>query len=235
MAGMARLHPHLEPSLSLLPENRPLHLFTRHSVREQASSGFADYRLALTPEGVRMAENWGGQLDRPVTRYFSSPVQRCVDTALAMKRGAARAGLTDEALPVEERGLLVEPGSYVRDVNRAGPLFFELGAVGFINRHLTGEAEGVLSPAAGRAQLLKHFLETTPGAGEISVHVTHDTILAAFVAGLHGHGAIQEEDWPWMMEGLWLWFEQEHVHWIWRGEEDSLPLSAALAGDLSPA
>lgn len=235
MLFMARLHPHLEPSLSLLPENRPLHLLTRHSVREQAASGFADYRLALTPEGVRMAEAWGECLDRPVTRYYSSPVQRCVDTALAMKRGAARAGLTDPALSVEESALLVEPGSYVRDVNRAGPLFFQLGAVGFINLHLAGQAEGVLSPGAGRAQLLKHFLATTPGVGELCVHVTHDTILAAFVAGLHGHGAIQEEDWPWMMEGLWLWFEGDYVHWIWRGEEGSLPLSTTLAGDPSPA
>lgn len=219
----------------MLPQTAALHLLTRHSVREQSSSGFADYRLALTPEGVRMAEAWGERLDRPITRYISSPVQRCLDTARAMQRGAARVGLTDEALPVEQSPLLVEPGSYVRDVNSAGPLFFELGAVGFINRHLAGSAEGVLSPEEGRAQLVEHFLATGPEPGQLAVHVTHDTILAAFVAGLHGHDAIRDDDWPWMMEGLWLWFEPDRLHWIWRGEQGSLPLSEALRGRLSPA
>jgi broad specificity phosphatase PhoE len=219
----------------MLPETAALHLLTRHSVREQSSSGFADYRLALTAEGVAMAEAWGGRLDRPVTGYHSSPVQRCVDTALALRRGAARAGLSDAELAVERSPLLVEPGSYVRDVNLAGPLFFRLGAVGFINRHLAGEADGVLSAAEGRAQLVEHFLATNPGPGELAVHVTHDTILAAFVAGLHGHRAIREEDWPWMMEGVWLWFEAQSVHWIWRAEQGSLPLPEALAGRFSPA
>lgn len=219
----------------MLPPESAVQLLTRHSVREQSSSGFADYRLPLTPEGVRMAETWGERLGRPVTGYYSSPVERCVDTALALRRGAARAGLSDDSLPVEPCSLLVEPGSYVRDLNLAGPVFLELGAVEFINRHLRGDLDGVLSPPAGRAQLVEHFLGTVPEPGALNVHVTHDTILAAFVAGLHGHAGIGDEDWPWMMEGLWLWFEDNRMHWIWRAEHGSLPLSEALAGRLSPA
>ena len=78
---MARLHPRLLEALNLLPKDKPVHLLTRHSVRELAKNGFADYRLPLTPEGIDMAREWGTQLARPVEAFYSSPVGRCVNTA----------------------------------------------------------------------------------------------------------------------------------------------------------
>ena len=96
---MARLHPRLHDALRFLPTDRPAHLLTRHSVREQAKHGFADYRLPLTEEGVAMARQWGTQLERPVAALYSSPVGRCVATAQAMAEGALEAGLMP-ALPM---------------------------------------------------------------------------------------------------------------------------------------
>lgn len=225
---MASLHPLLEPALDRLPAEPPVHLLTRHSVREASTSGFADYRLQLTEEGVALAEQWGARLNRPVSRFTSSPVPRCMDTARAMQRGARAQGLVREELAVHEARVLVEPGSYVQDVNEAGPAFFRLGAVDFINHHLSEGIRGVLSPAAGRDQLIRHMLEHEPEPGALAVHVTHDTILAAFVAGLHEHARIEEDDWPWMMEGLWLWRTGDQLHWIWRGEAASRPLEHVL-------
>lgn len=215
---MARLHPRLQDALPLLPIDRPVHLLTRHSVRELAKNGFADYRLPLTPEGVAMARDWGRQLPRPVAAFHSSPVGRCVDTALAMYEGGRERGLAGHDLEVRHETVLVEPGCYVEDIMRVGPLFFELGAVGFINRHLQGDLAGVLEPEAGLYKLGQYLREREPGGGELAVHVTHDTILAAFMAGLAGREQISEADWPWMMEGAWLWFEDERLHWVWRGE-----------------
>ena len=224
---MARLHPRLEPALEQLPRQTPVHLLTRHSVREEADGGFADYRLQLTEEGVRLAEDWGARLGRPISRLTSSPVPRCVDTARALHRGGLRQGLARDEPEVEEASVLVEPGSYVQDV-RAASTFFELGAVGFINRHLGEGIRGVLTPAEGRTRLVRYLLEREPEPGALAVHVTHDTILAAFVAGLHGHARIEADDWPWMMEGLWLWFADEQLHWIWRGESARRSLSDIL-------
>lgn len=226
--AMASLHPLLEPALERLPGDASLHLLTRHSVREASTAGFADYRLALTEEGVALAEQWGARLNRPVARLTSSPVPRCVDTALAMARGARAQGWMPQDLTVEEAAVLVEPGSYVQDINEAGPAFFRLGAVDFINQHLGEGLRGVLSPAAGRDQLVRHMLDDDPEPGSLAVHVTHDTILAAFVAGLHEHARIEEQDWPWMMEGVWLWRSGDELHWIWRGEATSRPLNHVL-------
>ncbi|MBZ2189974.1 histidine phosphatase family protein [Alcanivorax sp. JB21] len=224
---MARLHPRLEDALPLLPADRPIHLLTRHSVRELARNGFADYRLPLTPEGVVMARDWGRRLPRAVSAFYSSPVGRCVDTAVAMHEGGREAGLVGDQLLLDHEPSLVEPGCYVQDIERVGPLFFELGAVGFVNRHLRGDLHGVLTPEAGLRKMSEYLLARDPAPGAMAVHVTHDTILAAFVAGLMARSAISDRDWPWMMEGLWLWFDDDVLHWVWRGEPGK---RATLAG-----
>lgn len=220
---MARLHPRLHDALQRLPADRPAHLLTRHSVRELAENGFADYRLPLTPEGVNMAREWGARLERPIRAFYSSPVARCVDTARALAEGALEAGLIGARPEVITDSTLVEPGCYVEDINRVGPTFLKMGAMRFLNQHLKTPFEGMLSPAAGRAKLAAYLLEREPAPGELTVHVTHDTILAVLVAELEGRDAIDEEHWPWMMEGLWVWFDEDRMNWVWRGEHGSRP------------
>lgn len=221
---MARLHPRLHEALRFLPADRPAHLLTRHSVRELAKNGFADYRLPLTPEGVAMAREWGAQLERPISAFYSSPVGRCVATAEAMAEGARDAGLIETLPEVITDTTLVEPGCYVEDINRVGPTFLKMGALRFLNTHLKSPFEGMLSPAAGRAKLAGYLHQREPGPGELAVHVTHDTILAVLVAELEGRRTIDEADWPWMMEGLWVWFDDDRMHWMWRGERGQRPL-----------
>lgn len=216
---MAGLHPLQLDALPLLPADRTVHLLTRHSVREEAQNGFADYRLQLTEEGVRLARDYGALLPRRVSRYFSSPVARCLDTAAALQEGQS---LHDagEPPPVIKTGVLMEPGCYVTDIKAAGPCFLRHGALSFINLHLQAAVPGVLHPDAGRRKLADHLRLAEQGvaADSLVVHVTHDTILAAFIAGLAGHRIITQEDWPWMMEGVWVWFEQTRLVWVWRGK-----------------
>lgn len=210
---MAKLHPDLVPAISLLPADRPLTLLTRHSVREAAPNGIATYDLPLTPEGVRLAEHWGRQLPWPLHGLHSSPVGRCVDTATALARGA---GCGEMAVKTSQN--LVEPGCYVHSLGHVGPLFLQLGPLAFANRHLSGNLDGILSPEQGGAKLLRHLYEHQGPAGSLTVHVTHDTILAAFIYHLMGQGSLGEEDWPWMLEGAWLWFDDaDTVRWVWRG------------------
>ena len=214
------------PSLNLLPPATPVTLLTRHSVREMGANGTASYELPLTAEGIALAEWWGGRMPRVIAGFYSSPVQRCVDTALAMARGAGLAGA--EVRPVST---LVEPGCFVSNMRHVGPLFLELGPVSFANRHFQEAMDGILSPQAGAAKLLQHLLEHQGEADSLTVHVTHDTILAAFIYHLLDQPAIGEEDWPWMMEGAWVWFEgRDAVHWLWRGRAGQRDLRPYLGG-----
>ena len=62
----------------------------------------------------------------------------------------------------------------------------------------------------------------------LSLAVSHDTILAAFIAVISGHFQVQKKDWPEMMEGVFIWFENtssfeaSQLNWVWRGERHQL-------------
>jgi broad specificity phosphatase PhoE len=213
-----RLHPALLPSLDRLPDHVPVALLTRHSIREESENRFATYELPLTPEGVALAKAWGERLSRPIAGLYSSPVGRCVATAEAIAEGA---GI---ALPIHTRTTLVEPGSYVQDIGMVGGLFFKLGPIGFANKHLRNEVRGVLSPQDGARQLLNYLRQHQGDPGSLAVHVTHDTILAAFIYYLRGENQLENDHWPWMMEGAFLWFDDDAAHWLWRGERGSVAI-----------
>jgi len=216
---LRHLHPELIPSLSLLPTDKPVTLLTRHSIREQPGNGFAGYDIPLTPEGVELAKQWGRNITRPIAGIYSSPVDRCVKTAEAMAQGAG------VELPVHTDSTLVEPGSYVQDLPVAGPYFMKLGPLAFAKKHLRNEVRGVLSPGEGAQRLLEHLRLAQGPDGSISLHVTHDTILASFIYYLRRESELDEEHWPWMMEGAFLWFQDSSVNWIWRGEHGIYELS----------
>lgn len=216
-SGPEQLHPALMPALAQLPLDRPVVLFTRHSIREQARNGFAGYDVPLTPEGVALAEAWGACLQRPLHAVLSSPVGRCVDTARAMLSGAGRPGLA-----VQAHRQLVEPGCYVHDIKAVAPTFARLGPVEFANLHFRVPVPGVHAPATGAGQLLAFMREHLGAPGSLTLLVSHDTILAAFIYTVLGIDRIDDGHWPWMMEGAFLWFEGEgadgELHGLWRGE-----------------
>lgn len=225
-------HPELLPSLDRLPEDRPIALLTRHSIREQAKQGFAGYDVPLTPEGVQLAEAWGARLDRPLHKVWSSPVGRCVDTAKAMLQGAER-----EDIEIDRHMQLVEPGCFVKDIRTVGPLFLQMGPVEFANHHFREPVRGVRSPREGTHRLLSFLRGSLGEPGSLSLFVTHDTILAAFIYTLLGIERIDDGDWPWMMEGAFLWFDADEVHGIWRGRHfrRSLPDLDPSAPEPRPA
>ena len=64
----------------------------------------------------------------------------------------------------------------------------------------------------------------------LSLAVSHDTILAAILAVISGRTIVTKEDWPKMMEGLFVWFEgdeflESKLKWIWRGQIHTLDIS----------
>ena len=224
-------------AIDLLPDvNTPVTLFTRHSLREVVNGqGLAGYDLQLTEQGRELAEAWGAYLinntDRVIQHCISSPIQRCVDTAALMIQGAdARSTTHTHHIEIVEQGLLVEPGSFVLDIKKAAPYFKEQGALGFINSFVNNALPGMKHPITGVVDVLELIYKTHPqDRNGLSLAVSHDTILAAIIAVISGRNIIHQEDWPAMMEGLFVWFEggeflQSKLKWIWRGEVRTLSI-----------
>ncbi len=225
-------------AIDLLPNaSTPVTLFTRHSLRELVNGqGLASYDLQLTEQGRELAYAWGQYLiqntDRAIQHCISSPIQRCVDTAALMIEGADRTHkvVNTHTIEIVEQRLLVEPGSFVLDIQQAAPYFRKQGALGFINSFVNNALPGMKHPITGVFDVLELLYHTHPTQHNgLSLAVSHDTILAAIVAVISGNKQIEQSDWPDMMEGLFVWFEGEDfsnskLKWIWRGERQELTI-----------
>lgn len=223
-------------AIDLLPDAHiPVTLFTRHSIRDVVvGQGLAGYDLQLTAEGRALAQAWGAYLiehtDRNIQHCISSPIQRCVDTAALMIQGADHTSLTPNTHHIEivEQGLLVEPGSFVLDIQQAGPYFKQQGALGFINSFVNNALPGMKHPISGVIDVLELIYNTHPQDHfGLSLAVSHDTIIAAILAVISGRNEVRSEDWPQMMEGFFVWFEGDDfssskLKWVWRGEINEL-------------
>ena len=205
------LHPEQMAMLEKLPDDKHVFLLTRHSIREPAKGDIVSYKLPLTEKGIALARCWGKELQRPFHRVYSSPIARCMDTANHMLDGAKHKANVSMDM------MLTEPGCFVKDITKAGPVFLSEGPLGFINRHIHEVIEGTVTAAQGTAHLLQLMRENIGLPGQLSLFVTHDTVLATFIYHLLGEKSVTEEHWPWMMEGAFLWFEENEVHWLWRG------------------
>lgn len=227
--------------MDLLPDlATPVTLFTRHSLREMvAGQGLAGYDLQLTPQGRELAHAWGAylveQTQRELHHCISSPIQRCLDTAALMIEGADQLSSQDTSqINIVSQGLLVEPGSFVLDIQQAAPYFRQQGALGFINSFINERLPGMKHPVNGVLDVLELIYHSHPeqSAG-LSLAVSHDTIIAALVAVISKQQMIAAEDWPEMMEGLFVWFEgddfyRSQLNWIWRGEHHQLCIQELL-------
>ena len=231
------LPPSMLSALDLLPDPQiPVTLFTRHSVREEvAGQGLAGYDLQLTESGRELAQAWGQHLientDRVIQHCISSPIQRCVDTAALMIEGADQIIQPNtHHIEIVEQGLLVEPGSFVLDIQQAGPYFKNQGALGFINSFVNNALPGMKNPIGGVIDVLELIYNTHPQhKNGLSLAVSHDTILAAIITVISGRTNLDQRDWPLMMEGLFVWFEGDEfldskLRWIWRGERHELAI-----------
>ena len=225
----AHLPPSMMHSVKHLPNNNErLILFTRHSLRERSNGqGFASYDLPLTPQGRVLAKSWGRWLAEYLpysldTHSIASPIWRCVDTAKLMQEGA---GVRQ---PISHEPLLVEPGSLVTDAKQANEEFKRIGALNFINTFLQDTSSSTKPAKQGGLDLLSLLYQSQPEPGHLSLAVSHDTLLAAFLGVMRQHKQITWDDWPKMMEGMFLWFddkpfEESTANFIWRGEKFEVP------------
>lgn len=225
-------------AIDLLPDAHiPVTLFTRHSLREHIDGqGLAGYDLQLTSQGRDLAQAWGTHLientDRAIQYCISSPIQRCIDTAALMIQGADDVMSIHHTHHIEivEQGLLVEPGSFVLDIQQAAPYFKQQGALGFINSFVNNVLPGMKHPIHGVVDVLELIYNTHPkNKNALSLAVSHDTILAAIIAVISGKTKIDQADWPEMMEGLFVWFDGDEfldsrLCWIWRGQTHALQI-----------
>lgn len=193
------------------PADRPVALLLRHSVRPPLDPGDAGYALPITEVGVRLATDLGRRLGARLRTLRASPLLRCVQTAEALRAGAAR------ELHITEDRLLGDPGAFVHDDRLAWPNWQARGHEG-VMAHLVREDDalpGMAAPDAAARFLVQHMLAVADGAPGVHVFVTHDSLVTATAARLLRE-PLGRDVWPWYLEGALFWRDGDRLHIAYR-------------------
>lgn len=181
--------------LKRVPDDRPAVVLLRHAARFPITDPYEHSMVGLTEEGERDAEVLGVLLKARFKqgRLLSSPVERCINTAAAIARGAA----WPVSVQVDDRlshpfiapgWLLVERGKLVNSIP------FQVQVV------------------------LSLMLQAGENLPRLDVFVTHDTVVGAVAGGIL-RAPVFGQNWPGFLEGVCAWREADRVILCWRGIE----------------
>ncbi len=212
MTGQSHIAETLD-ALAAIPNRTDAAVVLRHAEREVIPAGTFGADVPLTTNGVVSAFEFGKALGlgRQVN-VTSSPVQRCVKTAEAILQGCGNDS------PVQLDSTLGDPGPFVVDPEAAGPMFLNTDALDIVRRQLSDSVplDGMRPTADGVRMLLRLVVKGLDSSGRLNVFVTHDAILAVFVATLFGK-SIEHVGWPDYLDALLIWGSYPGLNVVWRG------------------
>lgn len=192
-----------EPTLKVLenvPQGQAVNLVVRHSVRYPILSLAEVDTAPLTPEGIRVAEEFGAVLakDYQLDVLESSEIGRCVETAAAIGRGARWQG---EVRPEPRFSY-----SYTDDYwhTRREHLFED---------DLPAEV----------LDLLDYLTLYPTRKNTLNIFVTHDSVLGV-LAGYLFKDFVDGDSWPDFLEGLAVWRENGNKFAAWRNQVKAISL-----------
>ena len=190
-------------ALVRLPAKSSISLVMRHSVRDPILGDNDVYLAALTPQGKAAGRQFGEQLvcSKKLVRLVSSPVSRCVDTALAIAEGAGY----DQLVRVDDR----------LSHTLMAPIWNALPACCNFNE---------MPPQV--VALLELLAPRLAEEGSVDIFVTHDTVVGALAGYLTGE-PVKDEAMPHYLEGFFIWQDGRDLHFWWRGKSRPFTTLAA--------
>ncbi len=199
-------------SLAIAPTDRGVAVLIRHGDRHPIPPGAFGAECTLTERGWARARQLGAALSEPLySQARTSPLLRCVQTVQAVTEGAGAS-----LRPVSDP-LLGEPGAYVFDGSRAGPVFLQRGTERVVLDLIAGEPlPGIRSREAGGRLLLEGLAGGLSGEPGLVLCVTHDSIALPFLVWASG-GALRGEDWIEPLDGGLIWREDDGPRVAWNG------------------
>ena len=186
-----------DPTLKVLesvPQGKTVNLVVRHSKRYPILKAEDVPTAPLTPEGIRVAEEFGRALAKNyrLGMLESSEIGRCVETAASIGRGARWKG---EVRP-EPRFTY----TYTDDYWHAR------------KEHLFANAlpEEVID-------LLEYLTNYPAKKRSLNIFVTHDSVLGV-LAGYLFQDFVDGDSWPDFLEGMAIWHENGNEFAAWRNQ-----------------
>jgi len=215
--------PSVMEALQTVPADKPIALLLRHSVRPDLTPGEAGYSLPITEDGKRIAKELGRMLGAGIGAVYSSPFPRCIQTARAIADGAGRT-----TAPIKSK-YLGDPGVFIVDEKavRINWSKENLYTTADIITRLNTSLPGMTYQYESSKFLARNILEKSKqnlGAGNISLFLTHDSVIAVVVSQLTGR-QYTPDNWPLFLEGAFFWEDDDGLHILFKDYHfDNLPV-----------
>ena len=197
--------------LEVTPDDKPVVLLLRHSVRGDLPPDNSGYTLPITEIGNLLSQQLGEKLGQRLKSLHTSPLLRCVQTANALRTGS---GMPIEIIKDNHLG---DPGVFVLDDKLAWSNWESLGHEGVMHHLVTSThaLPGMAQPDQAARFLVQQMLEVSGEIFGIHIFVTHDSLVAATAAQLLGE-PLDSSEWPWYLEGSFFWCSKGNIHVAYR-------------------
>ena len=185
----------------LVPKDKNVALLIRHAHRPEIPKGKYGNEILLSTKGIKQAKEFGEKLPFKINQVFSSPVERCIQTAKYISN-KEKINKTD-----------ILSTAFIKDVSLAGPLFLQKGPLYVTNQLLQSKhVKGMENIETGVKKLMK-LMFSQQG---FNIFVTHDNLIALIVYYFLEKKEINDDDWPQFLEGAYLWQEDNKYKMLWR-------------------
>lgn len=204
----------MELSAESIPSNTNIKLLLRHSIRNTDPKAYGPNELLLTKEGKQLAQFFGRNIQGNLGELFSSNYTRCIQTMENILIGFGYA----KHINIEE---YVLSSIITNNEQLSQPVIQELGIKRIVSLLANGKLiEGFNSIDFCVETIIDFIFRTGNIKGTLDIYCTHDIHIAMILVKLFGISKIDDirENWPMMLEGIYLWGTIDDFFCSWRGE-----------------
>lgn len=210
--------PNVLDDLREVPEDRPVAVLLRHSVRDEIPPGADGDDVPITDAGVRIARGLGEQIGDRLAGIRASPLRRCIQTGEAIRETAG----VDCRIAGDT--MLGGPGAYVADAEQSETAIDELGAREVMRRLVDGdEMPGWHHGLSATRRLAGHMIAHSNSDRGLHLFVSH-RLLVAVSGALALDDELTDEHDPHFLDGLFVWEpdDREGVTIRYKGRTDKI-------------
>ncbi|WP_298393689.1 histidine phosphatase family protein [Flavobacterium sp.] len=150
-------------------------LLIRHGDRDAIPAGSFGNEVLLNEKGKQNAQSFGEKLKTSkITKIYTSPVERCVQTAEYIAKGYGK------AVNIIQTTALGAPGLHINDEKTAGAFYLQQGFDVMYESFINGVmVPGVATPERLN-QDLTDFINNNSEEKETTIFITHDMLIAFY-------------------------------------------------------
>lgn len=176
--------------------NEKISLLLRHADRDNIPQGSFGNEVLLNEKGKQNAQSFGEQLiERKISRIFTSPVGRCVQTAEFITKGYG------SSIEIIETTALGAPGLHIKDENIAGEFYLQYGFDEMYKRFMKGEEIPGMANVDELNYGITNFIKQNSIENETTVFITHDMLIAFYHFSINKK-VYSKDNWINYMTGL---------------------------------